>query len=165
MPFDEEEDDTLQPQVPKTGLKKVSTQKSIFDDMAKKPSQEDFNKKVAIIQEKDSSYKVSFATLAVELSKVMKDKTLRENKNVFSKEIESELLKNLVNLGKEVNNEAEDEGEGSIGLITLLFKVALMQRDNINSLEYRVSLLEKNMRPENLLALIKPSLDNKKIDE
>jgi ATP-dependent Clp protease adapter protein ClpS len=165
MPFDEEDDDTLEPQPVKTGLKKVSTQKSIFDDMAKKPTQEDLNKKVKQLQEKDSSYKVNFAELAVELSKVMNDKTLRENKNVFSKEIESELLKKLVNLATQVNNDAENEGEGSIGLITLLLKISLLQRDRINSMEYRISLLEKNMAPDKLLPLIRDALDNKKGNE
>jgi hypothetical protein len=165
MPFDEEDDDTLEPQPVKTGLKKVSTQKSIFDDMAKKPTQEDLNKKVKHLQEKDSSYKVNFAELAIELSKVMNDKTLRENKNVFSKEIESELLKKLVNLATQVNNDAENEGEGSIGLITLLLKISLLQRDRINSMEYRISLLEKNMAPDKLLPLIRDALDNKKGNE
>lgn len=165
MPFDEEDDDTLEPQPVKTGLKKVSTQKSIFDDMAKKPTQDDLNRKVKQLQDKDSSYKVNFAELAVELSKVMNDKTLRENKNVFSKEIESELLKKLVNLATQVNNDAENEGEGSIGLITLLLKISLLQRDRINSMEYRISLLEKNMAPDKLLPLIRDALDNKKGNE
>ena len=47
MPFDEEYDQDEGPS--KDKLKKVSSKKSIFDDVKKPPSQQDFEKSVKIL--------------------------------------------------------------------------------------------------------------------
>lgn len=157
MPFDEENDDE---QVsPKVGLKKVSSQKSIFESMPKKPSQEEFNQKVKQVQEKSSSYKVKAASLASQFNKAMADKTLSENKNLFQAEVEKDLMTQMVQLAIDINNDPnEQEGMGSLGWITLLMKTCFSQRDRINKLEYAVQQLEKRTE------ITKP-LDNKKTSE
>lgn len=147
MPFDEEEEN-LQPTIAaqKVSLKKVSTQKSIFDSAAKKPSQEDFENKVHKINEQSFSYKSKAAELVSQFIQTMNDKTLKENKTIFAKEVEKELLANMIKLAVEINNDQnEKEGMGSLSWITLLFKTALSQRDRINKLEYSLSQLEKNI--------------------
>jgi len=158
MPFDEEEESV--PQKPKIGLKNVSSQKSIFDSIPKKPSQEDFDKKVKEVQEKSNGYKQRAADLAINFKKLMEDKTLLQNKNIFATELERELLSKMIQLAVEINNDPnEQEGMGSLGWITLLFKTFFAQRDKINYLEYRLFQLEKKLEPANLSSLIEKELD------
>lgn len=158
MPFDEEDDvPTIQSQ--KIGLKQVSSQKSIFDSMPKKPTQEEFTEQVRTVQERESSYKVRTANLAVQFNKSMANKTLATNKNMFQKEMEIEILKNMVKLAQEINSDIKErEGEGSLSWITLLLKTCFNQRDKINALEFRISQIENI--PE-----ISKALDKKKISE
>lgn len=144
MPFDEEETKPSK-QSQRIGLqKKVSSQPSVLDSLPKKTPPEEFKKQVEQIQERDSSYKAKAAKLAAEFYKAMGDKTLAQNKNQFQKEIELELLRDMVKLAQEVNAAIEErEGEGSLGWITVLLRTALGQRDKINDLEYRLYVLEK----------------------
>jgi hypothetical protein len=159
MPFDEEVDETLNETTKKTGLKKVSSQKSIFDGAPKKPSFESFSKKVDDATEKAQSYKAKSAELAIKFLNLINDTTLKANKNIFTKEMEKELLTNLVSLSIDINNDPlEKEGMGSLALITLLFKTVLMQRDKINELAFNYAQLSKKVSEEALLDLI-----NKKI--
>jgi hypothetical protein len=144
MPFDEEEvKPSLQSQ--RIGLKKV-TGPSIFDSMPKKPGPEDLKQQVEQFQEKVSSFKVKASKLASDFYKTMGDKTLPQNKNTFQKEIEFELLRDMVKLAQEVNaDDKEREGEGSLAWITVLLRTCFGQRDRINLLEYQLSIFEKKL--------------------
>jgi hypothetical protein len=151
MPFDEE--DTEQPSVQsqKLGLKNVSSQKSIFDSMPKKPTQEDLDRKVKNSEERKSGYRVRAADLATQFNKCLADKTLPENKNIFQNEMEKEIMTKMVQLAIDINNDpAEQEGMGSLGWITLLMRTVFKQRDKINKLEYAVLQLEKRTNPATL---------------
>lgn len=147
MPFDEEESDDLPSEhAQKVGLKKVSTQKSIFDSKPKKPSAEEFDKKVKKIHERSSSYKAKAADLALQFNKSMSDKTLKSNKTIFSSEIEQDLLGKMIQLAIEINADPiEQEGMGSLSWITLLLRTCFNQRDRINSLEFALSQIDKKM--------------------
>ena len=159
MPFDEEEQ-TIENKK-NIGLKAVSSQKSIFDKIPKKPTPEDFQKKVSSDQERSLSYKQRASELALQFKKIIEDKTLSQNKSVFSLEIEKETLTKMVELAIEINNDAnEQEGMGSLSWITFLMKTALSQRDRINYLEYNLSLIEKKLDPSNLSAQILKELRN-----
>lgn len=152
MPFDEEDEVQASKKI---GLKKVSSQKSIFDNIPKKPTQEDFDKQVTVSQEKMMGHKQKAAELALQFKKLVEDKTLPQNKNVFAQEIEREILTKMVQLAIDINNDPnEQEGMGSLSWITLLLKTILSQRDRINKLEYTLSLLEKKMEPSALSAQI-----------
>ena len=140
------------PQSHKIGLKKVSTQQSVLDSVPTKPTQEQFTQQVQRIQERDSSYKARAAQLVTEFNKAMSDKTLSQNKNMFQKEIEIELLRSMIRLAQEINeNEKEREGEGSLSWITILLKHCFTQRDRINNLEFQLNEINKK-----LLELDKP---------
>lgn len=153
MPFDEE-DDSLPQQPNRLGLKNVSSQKSIFESIPKKPTQEDFDKKVKIAQDKSINYKQKASELAVSFKKTMEDRTLFQNKNVFTNDLERELLSKMIQLAVEINNDPnEQEGMGSLGWITLLFKTALSLRDRNNLLEYKILQLERKL--ENLQTIDK----------
>jgi hypothetical protein len=155
MPFDEEIDDTLNEPTKKTGLKQVSSQKSIFDGAPKKPSFETFSKKVDEAADKAQSYKLKSAELAIQFLNLINDTTLKANKNIFTKEMEKELLTNLVSLSIDINNDPlEKEGMGSLALITLLLKTVLMQRDKINELSFNYTQLSKKVSEEVLSELI-----------
>lgn len=160
MPFDEENDDE-QPSVKSTkvGLKNVSSQKSIFDSMPKKPTQNELDIKVKKMQEKDSSYKSRTSELALQFKKALDDKTLVQNKNVFAHELEKEILGKMIQLAVEINNDInEPDSMGSLSWITLLLKTCFNQRDKINNLEYMISNLEKNTNLDAMTTLIKKEI-------
>ncbi len=144
MPFDEEPEEIEQ--TSKKGLRKVSSQKSIFDDQPKKPSQEDFENKVRRVQDKSTGYKKVAAEYSVQFKKMISDRTLLQNKSIFASETESELISNMIKLAVEINTDPnEQEGMGSLMWIVLLLKTCVSQRDRINKLEYSVSQLEKKL--------------------
>lgn len=164
MPFDEENDEDLQSiKSQKTGLKKVSSQNSIFDNLPKKPTQKEFEEKVKDHQEKSNSYKFRAAELASQFNKAMADKTLAVNRNPFQKNVEKEILTKMIQLAIDINNDpSEDDGMGSLSWITLLLKTCFSQRDKINSLEHSIYKVEQAQ--SDLIKKIS-SLDIKKVNE
>jgi hypothetical protein len=166
------EDDDTRPSVQsqKIGLKKVSSKESIFDSMPKKPTAADLEQKVQKVHDRSSVNKSKTADLAIQFNKTMADKTLTINKNMFQKEMELDLLRNMVKLAQEINSDGnEREGEGSLSWITILLRTCLTQRDKINDLEYAVSQLEKKSSPTYLEDFvskeISKALDDKKKSE
>jgi hypothetical protein len=144
MPFDEEDDVEQKSIQNKTGLNKVSSQKSIFDNIPKKPSSEDFDEKVKQVNEQNSLYKQRAAEYSIQFKKTIADKTLQQNRNVFSNELEQEIVSKMIRLAADINEDPnEQEGMGSLMWVALLMKTCLYQRDRINDLEYSVSQLKK----------------------
>lgn len=144
MPYDEEKE-VIQPPPRSSGLKSNLDKSSMFNSIPKKPSLEDFEKNVNNTIEKNNTYKKIAADLTVQFKKIMEDKTLPQNKNILSQEYEKEILTKMVQLAIDINNDSnESEGMGSLGWIVLLFKTCMAQKDKINLLEYRMSLIEKN---------------------
>lgn len=144
MPLDDDYDDL--PEKNKSGLKNISSQKSIFDNAPKKQSQEDFNKVVRDAQEKGASFKSRTADLAIQFRKIIEDKTLPQNKSIFASEIEREVLSSIIKLASEINNDPnESEGIGSLSWIAQLFKITLLQRDRLNKIEYSLMQLDKKL--------------------
>lgn len=170
MPFDDDSNEQPSLQSQKVGLKNVSTQKSIFENMPKKPTQQDLDVKVKNIQEKASGYQAKAAELSVQFNQLLADKTLPQNKNPFQKELELETLRNMVKLAQEINSSPHERaGEGSLSWIILLLKNCFTQRDKINSLEYQIAQLSAKIDQAHISALITneiaKALDNKKKDE
>jgi hypothetical protein len=142
MPFDEEPDDTLP--IKNVGLKKVSSQKSMFDLLPKKTSPEEFERRVSETQEKASGYKREAALLTKKFIDLINSKTLKQNKNALEIDFEREVIADMVKLASTIDNDVnEQEGMGSLSWITLLLKVVLSQRNKINQLEYSVDQLIK----------------------
>lgn len=142
MPFDEEEEENFETPK-KSGLKKISSQKSIFENIPKKPSQKDFENRVKSYQNKLSLYQESIADLSKKYINLLQDKTLKQNRNLFSKQIEKETISLMIELAQDINNDPnEPEGMGSLSWITLLLQVCLSQNLKINELEYKISKLE-----------------------
>jgi hypothetical protein len=164
-PFDEE---PKGPRENKVTLKNVSSQKSMFDGSAKKPTPQDFQQQVHSSQERASSYKVRASDLAMQFAKMMADKTLPQNKNVFALETKRELLQNMVQLAKDINNDInEEESDGSLIWIIVLFNTCFDQRDRINQLEYALTQTNKkidgNVLTDFVTKEIARILDTKKV--
>lgn len=169
-PFENDEDDNKDPAPKKERLKNVSSQKSIFDSIPKKPTQQELEQKVQAREEKGTGYKQRASDLALKFRKLTEDKTLPSNRSIFANEMEREVLSEMISLAIEINSDGNElEGMGSLSWITLLFKTSLAQRDRINKLEYAILQMEKNSSPTILSDLITKeiakALDNKKVSE
>ena len=145
MPFEEDEIEIS----PKKGLKKVSSQKSIFDKKSvedKAPTEQQFDDKVKQVSDKSNNYKSRAGEIAIQYKKLLLDKTVPQNKNVFSEDIEKEVLTKMINLAIEINNdEDEQEGMGSLGWLTMLLKHQFFLRDKNNDLEYQLVVLRNEV--------------------
>jgi hypothetical protein len=142
-PFDSE---PKEPRENKVKLKNVSSQKSMFDGAAKKPTPQEFQQQVQVAQERASTYKKKASELAVQFSRMMADKTLPQNKNIFAQESKRELLQNMVQLAKDINNDPDElEGDGSLILTIVLFNTCFDQRDRLNQLEYNLSQIQNKL--------------------
>lgn len=164
MPFDDREQKEIKP---KTGLKPIVGQKSMFADQPKKPTQAEFQQKVQESQERQVGYKKQAAELFIQFNKAMADKTLPQNQNVFFHETEKEMLQKMIQLAMDINSDPnEEEGMGSLTWITLLFKTCLAQRDRINQMDFALTFLQKNAATTDYVKQeISKALDKKKDSE
>lgn len=143
MPF---EDDDENKKFAANKGSKLDNSKSMFANKPKKPTQKEFEQSINESQKRNLDYKERATELVSSFRKTLDDKVLPQNKSVFSLDAEKELLQKLVNLGVDMNTDPhEDEGMGSMGLIGLLFRSLLIQRDKINNLDYTVNKLEKQV--------------------
>lgn len=166
-PFDEE---PKGPRENKVTLKNVSSQKSMFEGMPKKQTSQEFQQQVHSSQERASSYKVRASELATQFAKMMADKTLPQNKNVIALDIRRELLQTMVQLAKDINNDPlEEEGDGSLIWIIVLFNTCFDQRDRINQLEFAQTQLNQKLDGSAFTDFITKEinrvLDKKKVSE
>lgn len=151
MPFDDDDDDDddnapTPALLSKSGLK-LSNQKSMFAKKVKKPSQQAFEAGLKQSLDRNKDYKERAAELAIAFRKMLDDKTVPQNKNIYSTEIERETLGKMAQLGIDMNlDDQEEEGMGSVGLITLLFRCLLIQRDKINGLDYAVNQMQSQLK-------------------
>jgi len=125
---------------------KINNEKSMFNKPPE-PSAEDIELNAARVFDKYELRKRKCADLGARYLNALNDKTLQENKSPIQKDIEKETLSNLISIGIEINtDESENEGMGSIALITLLLNCLLKQRDKINGLSFRLNKLENELK-------------------
>ena len=149
MPFDEEDPKEF---VPKSSLKKVTGQKSMFDGKPKPPTQQQHQQNVQASLDKKTGYNKRAADLFIQFSKAMADKTLLQNRNIFNTETERELQQDMVKLAMDINtDEMEEDSMGSLTLIICLMKTCFSQRDRMNELEYS---LQKKLDTAGITELI-----------
>lgn len=89
--------------------------------------------------------------LTADLMKLIEDKVLPANKSSIDHSLEKEVLSRMIALTMELNNDPnEPEGVGSVGILVILMKAILKQRDKINLLSYEVSQLRdaQYVKPE-----------------
>jgi hypothetical protein len=125
---------------PIKGLK-ISNSSSMFSK--KEPEGPSFDERVNNALNKDAQAKLECMKRGTAFLRILEDTTLVENKSPKTKDEEKKLVEDLVALASIVNNdELEDEGLGSMVLITLLVKAILTQRDKINNLSYELSKIK-----------------------
>lgn len=144
MPFDDE-DQKPSPSKPRVGLK-LNNANSMFAKDEKKPSKVESEKSAREAVNRSQQYKERAAELVNQFVKILNDKTLENNKNIFSKDLEGEVINKFIQLAIDINlDEDEDDGMGSVGLINLLLKCLLMQRDKINNLDFVINQLKNKV--------------------
>lgn len=141
--FDDKKDDSP-PQVKQRVGLKLNNSNSMFANVPKKPTQAELDQAVKESMGKDQDYKERAAALSLSFTKLLNDRTLLQNKNVFAADLERETIGKLAQLGLDLDNDenVEEAGMGSIGLINLLFRSLLIQRDKINNLDYELHELQ-----------------------
>lgn len=129
---------------PKVELK--SQGKSMFDDQPKKPTKETAQKQAAVVNDRINSYNERAIETTTAFMKLLNDTTIPDNKNVFSADIEKEVIGKFQQLMLDIENDEQQlMGMGPIGGISFLMRVILMQRDKLNQLTYKQHLLEKQI--------------------
>lgn len=140
MPFD---DDVTAP-IGKKGVKLNNKQSSI--PQPKPNRSEAFEKEANEVFSKFEEFKRRTWDLSAKFKAFVEDKVLPENKSIITKELEGEVLNNLVSLANQMNaDEHQPEGIGGVALSMLLMKCVFIQRDTINTLAYKVDKLEKQL--------------------
>lgn len=140
MPFDDAE------VKPKVSVKQQGA-KSMFDNTPKKPSKQEFEKKAEEVNKQLNSYPERASETVPLFLKLLEDKTLPDNKNVFANDLEREIITKLVDLALDMNaDEFTRDGEGSVNMIAFLFRCFLIQRDKINSLDYTIKQLKDEIK-------------------
>lgn len=130
---------------PKQSLK-IDNSKSKFAKQPK-PSHADFEKSVQTKISADNEIKAKIVDSTKKYWASIKDQKLTENKDSIEAAAEKDVVQTLSSLALDLNNdESKPEGIGSVGLNQLLLQVCLHQRDQINSLAYRVQQLEKLLK-------------------
>ena len=79
--------------------------------------------------------------------KMTEDKTLVRNKGGIANDVEREIRQDLIQLALDMNNDEteEDNGKGSVVVLSVVTKILLMQRDRINELEYELQQMKKDI--------------------
>lgn len=103
-----------------------------------------FNKQADEVFSKIEDFKKRSFELGSKFKAIIEDKKLSVNKTQINKDLEQEVLNNLVILANDMNaDENQPEGVGSVAVSMLLMKMLLIQRDSINDLSFKVETIEK----------------------
>ncbi len=143
LPF--EDDEKVEKQVSKV---KLDASKSRFSSKneEKKPNDKSLHDRVVEFKEHEKEVAQEIMQLSKTYIGFIKNKVVKENKSPIEEDLEKETVQKLIQISMELNNDdTQPEGIGSLGLINLLFRSVLAQRDIINKLEYRVVLLERKL--------------------
>jgi len=83
-----------------------------------------------------------------EFNNILSSKILPENKSLVEKERENNLIKEMVNLAKEIDYYAT--GEGTLALVIFLIRQNILLRDAGNRLAYEISLFKNLSAPKDI---------------
>jgi hypothetical protein len=83
--------------------------------------------------------------------KMTDDKTLSQNKGSIANDVEREIRQDLIQLALDLNNDEfeEDNGKGSVVVLSALTKVLLQYRDRINQLEFEIQQMKRTSQKTN----------------
>ena len=128
---------------------KIDNSKSRFAKKSEetKNTQAQFEGEISEYQKEQNVILKKVTDLTKQFVGFIKDKTLNENKGPILLDLEKTTPKELSEISLKIDNdEATDQiCLGSNGLILLLLRISLIQRDIVNELSYKVSNLEKQL--------------------
>lgn len=162
--FDDNKKDDKPPQAKQRMGLKLTNQNSVFANVPKKPTAAEQEQAVKEVIKKDQDYKERAAALSIAFKKLLDDRVLLKNKNVFAADMERDVIGKLAQLGLDIENDesVEELGIGIIGLTNLLFRSFLIQRDKINLLDY--ALHEHQLKLNELELKLNSLVDKPKTD-
>lgn len=143
--FQEEEDNSedVAKHIQKKGVKFNNT-RSKFEKQIN--NVQNFEQAADYAMASDMQKKATAASLVNKFWQIIGDKTLQTNKGPTQLSVENELVRELIHFAHEMNNDPnEDEGYGSIALITLLLKTTLNLRNNYNDLAFKVEQMNQKL--------------------
>jgi hypothetical protein len=116
--------------------------KARFDDNAEKTvkyHQEQGGRAVQIIQR---------------YMKMTDDKTLAQNRGGIANDVEREIRQDLIQLALDLNNDEfeEDNGKGSVIVLSAVTKILLQYRDRINQLEFDIQQMKRSNQKPNIVS-------------
>lgn len=141
MPFDDDNENLPQ----NKGLGKVSSKQSMIDKMSstKQDQKNSFQESVDQAEERKSASVQTAQELAIAFNKLMADKTLQSNQDIFTSSIEKDVIKKLLQLSIDLNNDPnEKEGIGSTALFSIMLKNSISNRNRMNAMEYEIHQLK-----------------------
>lgn len=141
MPFDDRDDSETKGPVRKIGLKKTNVVQPNVNNAEIKNA---FDQQADAQYSKIESYKQQIWDLSIKYKGFVESKVLPENRGPIVSNLEKEVLDHLVQLASEMNeDETQQQSVGSTALCMLLMKCMLLQRDIINSLNFKVEQLHR----------------------
>jgi hypothetical protein len=127
-----------------TGLKNNLVNKSRFSKKQNKPTYSDFEKNINDIQKNDIQIKNEASKLSSEFNSLLTSTTLEENISPLKKDSELQVIQGLCKTAMSLNADtSKPEGIGSVGIINLILRALLKQRNIINSLNYENNQIKK----------------------
>ncbi|MFA5757975.1 MAG: hypothetical protein WC942_01160 [Clostridia bacterium] len=115
-----------------------------------KQEKEEYKQKFNKLADKTIEYQDQKSKKAVDcVSKFLSlatDKVLPRNKGVIASDVEREIRQDIIQLALDLNNDEteEDNGKGSVVVLSVLTKIILLYRDRLNDLEYELECLKKS---------------------
>lgn len=143
----EEDDDAFfnPPPVEKVSRLNLSNQASSFNkkSVERSEAKEWFEKASDLRFKTMEERKASAAIVVGSFWNLFRSKELVENKGPNRLKLEKGIVNNLLEFAMEANkDEKENEGQGSIYLITLLLKALLEQKERVNQLEHQIEMIK-----------------------
>ena len=79
--------------------------------------------------------------------KMAEDKTLVRNRGSIANDVEREIRQQIIQLALDMNNDEneEDNGKGSVVVLSAVTKIILLYRDRLNDLEYEIQQLKREL--------------------
>ena len=119
-------------------------QKEIIERQEAESVKQNFEKRAHDFMENRQEQQAQGVEVAKRLISMLRDKTLPQNKGVLSISEEQEIRQEFNILINSLNNDqAQQEGHGSLTAIALLVKVLFEMRDRINTMEYDLELQKR----------------------
>lgn len=80
--------------------------------------------------------------------RMSEDKTLAQNRGGIAEDVEREIRQELIQLALDMNNDEneEDNGKGSVVILSVVTKIILTYRDRLNQLEYEMHQLKNALQ-------------------